>query len=385
MNKCTQLQVILLRNRAEPDTDVYADTLRLAFEGTANQENPGNTYLDDAVDLQIQVLDLPEIPGESALKPLLGGARHSVLVIVDIPGNKKALYQESEQLRKKVGQDNVVEIQIPNPQIQGNIQQHSTDPTGIEPSLLPVAVALRAMECARLALQRNIAKNDQTAQVGPEPKQFKFFLSHAKIDGVPMAISQVGLMRRLQAASTRSFNYFYDVEHILPGDDWRKVLEDNAKNAVLIALRTEEYEKRYWCQREYLWAETQRMPILVVDLRAAQYHASARLPFDVAPTVKVHDGNLIRVVLHAIACHVRMLRIQSRIGDDLNHYEVLAHKPSQYSLYGAIGGLMYRLKANAKATIVYPNPRLPDDYLEAVKPMLETSGLNIELLAYDEL
>ena len=47
------------------------------------------------------------------------------------------------------------------------------------------------------------------------------------------------------------------------------------------------------------------MPIVAVDLRKAQHHDSALLPFDAVPSVRVHDGNLIGVVLYAMDAHLR--------------------------------------------------------------------------------
>ena len=81
-------------------------------------------------------------------------------------------------------------------------------------------------------------------------------------------------------------SYFYDAEHIEPGTLWREVLEAQAGASVLIALRTEAYESRYWCRREFLLAESNGMPILAVDFRREQYHGSALLPFDVVPSVR---------------------------------------------------------------------------------------------------
>ena len=60
-----------------------------------------------------------------------------------------------------------------------------------------------------------------------------------------MALSLTSILRRFHRASRDDgFDYFYDVEHIRAGDDWQLTLEDAATQSVLIASRTEEYEKR---------------------------------------------------------------------------------------------------------------------------------------------
>ena len=145
---------------------------------------------------------------------------------------------------------------------------------------------------------------------------------------------------------------------------------------MLIALRTEAYENRYWCRHEFLLAERNGMPILVVDLRKAQYHDCARLPFDVAPTVRVHDGNLIRVILHAMAAHLRALRVRSEAPRAV---KILPHRPSVYSL-----GELIR-QDGGELTIAYPGPKLSDAYTRAVKPMLTQGESSVKLVTFDEL
>lgn len=204
------------------------------------------------------------------------------------------------------------------------------------------------------------------------------FISHAKSDGVAMARSLIGVLRQLQEADPGGggFQYFYDAEHIPAGTVWREVLEAQASGSVLIALRTEAYESRYWCRREFLLAESHGMPIIVVDLRREQYHGSALLPFEVAPTVRVHDGNLIRVVLHAMGTHLRALRVASLATATV---KVLPHRPSVYSLARA-----GRASAELKQ-IAHPSPKVPDTYDKAVQPILRSAGGAATLVTFDEL
>ena len=145
---------------------------------------------------------------------------------------------------------------------------------------------------------------------------------------------------------------------------------------MLLALRTEAYESRYWCRREFLLAECSGRPILVVDLRKEQYHDCALLPFDAASSVRVHDGNLIRVVLHAMAAHLRALRVQSEAPEDV---KVSPHRASVYSLGGE------HLRRGGTRTIAYPGPRLPDAYLRAEQPMLERDDSDVNLVTFDQM
>ena len=318
-----------------------------------------------AVDLGIRVLE--PVPGleKDEVDHLVNGARHTIVVVI---GTKS---DHSETFRKSVGGDNMVYVSEPPDVTTGSVQGNmATD--GVEPAFAPVVAALRAMQRARHALVRNTG-NREGAEGG-----LKLFISHAKIDGVAMAKSLIGVLRQLREADGEpsSFAYFYDHEHIARGMVWREVLNTEASQSVLLALRTESYESRYWCRREFLLAESRGMPILVVDLRKEQYHDSALLPFDVVPSVRVHDGNLIRVVLHAMAAHLRALRVQREAPTGV---AVLPHRPSVYSLGGVSQG------GGGIHTIAYPGPRLPDAYTRAVQPMLRQTNPQVDLVTFDEL
>jgi len=406
MTITTPVQVIALREHNNPETDKYIDMLRLAFEGES-RNGTSNSYLENSIDLSIRVLDLKQPPdNEQDISRLLNGAQFSILAIVDNAedSDEGSLKDDNraahliDRINKHNDLDFDASIIYPLPkQLVGEDEQLAQiDPDIAEPGLQPVAFAIHCLHHARNLLRLhldNVRTSNSKGTANKEnkdPRYLKFFLSHAKIDGIPMALSLLGLMRRLQhdrsnatqnTATPKSDDYFYDVEHIQPGDDWRKVLEENAKYpAVLIALRTDEYEKRYWCQREYLWAESKGIPILVVDLRSGQYYDSARLPFDTAPMVKVHDGNLVRVILHAMAYDLRKLRYEAQLNclTDRTSCRILPHKPSIYSLRG----VMESFDDKKHCRIVYPNPVLPEDFLDSAKNLLSN---NCELLSIDQV
>lgn len=359
----TPLQVVLIRDARSRATDVYADTLRLAFEGSAETEESPSAYLDDAVDLGIRVLEPVEGITEEEIDLLLGGAQHTIVVVIG----------ESPEwigpLVERLDSINVVYVEAPLPPTTGE-RQGEKPADGVEPALSPVVAALRTMQRARRVLL-------QDTDNGNDGKDsLKLFISHAKIDGVAMAKSLIAILRQLQDVHGErlEFAYFYDDEHLEPGMVWQEVLDAEARHSVLIALRTEGYESRYWCRREFLSAECNGMPIIVVDLRKAQYHDCALLPFDLVPTVRVHDGNIFRVVLHAMATHLRALRVRSQAPAGV---WVLPHRPSVYSLDGAKGA--------ASMKIAYPGPRLPEAYKRAVQPILAKGRPRTELVTFDDL
>ena len=362
----TPVQIVVSRDRGDRNTDVYVETLRLAFEGGADAAGSPSAYMADAVDLGIRVLEPAADIKESEIRALVGGAKETVVVRI---GDASA---QSEALEAIVGSKRIVPVEPPLAASGGATQAARSGRE--EEAFAPVVAALRAMERARRLLAAGVAGARDEDQSGT----LKLFISHAKTDGVAMAKSLIGVLRQLQEAhgSAPGFEYFYDAEHIEPGAVWREVLDAQARASVLIALRTEAYESRYWCRREFLLAESSGMPILAVDLRKEQYHRSAQLPFDVVPSVRVHDGNLIRVVLHAMGAHLMALRVQSGVAAGV---KVLPHRPSVYSLVGAG-------RANvAYDKIAYPAPRVTDEYDRAVRPMLRSGRRVAKLVTFDEL
>ncbi len=355
----TPLQIVVNRSFDDRRTDVYVDTLRVAFEGSADASGSPSTYLGDAVDLGIRVLEPARSITSREIDDLLGGAEHTVLVVVG-----DALTPE---LGLRVPKDHVVRVDpLPDRPIDPAVQGHRTR---VESVFAPVVASLRAMASARRVLAA-AAPNEDPDAAG----LLRFFISHAKTDGLAMAKSLIGVLRQLQeaAGNAAGFEYFYDAEHIPPGGLWQDVLNAASARSILVALRSEAYESRYWCRQEFLRAESNGMPILAVDLRKEQYHRSALLPFDVVPNVRVHDGNLIRIVLHAMGVHLRALRVQY----EWPSVKVLPHRPSVYSLGRHVA---------AGAVIAYPGPKVPHAFRQAVAPILSSTHPAATLKTYDEL
>ncbi|MGJ8628773.1 MAG: hypothetical protein ACSHXB_17565 [Sulfitobacter sp.] len=77
----------------------------------------------------------------------------------------------------------------------------------------------------------------------------------------------VGLVRQF-IASTR-LNEFFDAHDLQAGHDWAEELIKNAGNSALLAVRTDLYASRAWCQREVTVAKTSGMPVVTLDALGA--------------------------------------------------------------------------------------------------------------------
>jgi hypothetical protein len=58
---------------------------------------------------------------------------------------------------------------------------------------------------------------------------------------------------------------FFDANDLQPGTDWSQVLQDTAAESALLALRTDLYPTREWCQKEVLVAKRAGMPVVILD------------------------------------------------------------------------------------------------------------------------
>ena len=94
-----------------------------------------------------------------------------------------------------------------------------------------------------------------------DKSSLKLFLSHTKADD--FAIKIVEDLRNYIINTNMSF--FFDVWSIQPGyivkDEIKKHLED----ATLLAIETDTYSSRYWCQKEVVWAKQMQRPMLIVN------------------------------------------------------------------------------------------------------------------------
>jgi hypothetical protein len=102
-------------------------------------------------------------------------------------------------------------------------------------------------------------------QDGSAPR-LSIFISHTKHDDsgsrrVDRLITQV--RARIDQASR--LGSFFDSNALQPGTDWAAQLQKSASRMALLALRTDLYAGREWCQREMLLAKRHGVPVVVLD------------------------------------------------------------------------------------------------------------------------
>lgn len=92
------------------------------------------------------------------------------------------------------------------------------------------------------------------------------FISHTKrhshIENEDVDVL-VGLVREV-IGGTR-LNEFFDASDLQPGTDWDGELRTKSATSAMLAVRTDLYSSREWCQREIAIAKTHGMPVIMMD------------------------------------------------------------------------------------------------------------------------
>ena len=104
---------------------------------------------------------------------------------------------------------------------------------------------------------------------GRDTERLTVFLSHTKRAGEQGGDAPLKLVERVRHAilETRLADFF-DAQDLQPGCDWASHLEAEAATSALLAIRTDLYATRRWCQTEVLTAKRAGMPVVMLDALA---------------------------------------------------------------------------------------------------------------------
>ena len=103
---------------------------------------------------------------------------------------------------------------------------------------------------------------DARDDLGQYVKKVNVFLSHSKHDtyGEPIAETMRDWLHNHSGLSS-----FLDVHDIPPGLPFSAVIDHYIADGVMVAIYTDSYSSRAWCQREVITAKRANVPMLVVD------------------------------------------------------------------------------------------------------------------------
>ena len=111
---------------------------------------------------------------------------------------------------------------------------------------------------------RDLAQGITQMILGPSSR-LQVFVSHTRRLGDGEEDFRPLLRMVREIISETRLRHFFDANDLQPGRDWDETLRNNAAHSALLALRTDLYASRVWCQREMLIAKLAGMPIVIVD------------------------------------------------------------------------------------------------------------------------
>jgi hypothetical protein len=379
MPSTAPLQLLLFRHLDDAEALPYEEAIVRAFQG--GKEAGGYLATGDDLGIQLEVFSGAPRLERSAVETLDSFCHTYIIVLIDralLDKGGDALWDWLSDCWKHTDGSNGRHAMLVVPMDErighefsskrpslGTLQLWQCHELG-ERAIRPAMLALRVLHECRVLLASALSL---PVSSGCPPGFMRLFISHAKIDGLPLAHA---LKHQIEAL--KWLEDFYDADDLPAGSNWRKELEKGVGSSLIVMLRTEVYDSRYWCQQEVLWADEYATPAVLVDARTGLQHPAGFLPLDRVPTVRIPDGNLVRVLFLALREGLRFLHFMRRVeemkrcGDLPNPVElrVFSFAPSMPALLRACRSLGASTEpATTPRLILYPDPPLRAGVFEA--------------------
>lgn len=210
----------------------------------------------------------------------------------------------------------------------------------------------------------------------------RVFISHTKrMSGPDEAVASLVDTVREVLGSTR-IGSFYDAQDLQPGADWDEALRLHAASSALLALRTDLYASREWCQREVLTAKRHGMPVVVLDaLQRGEPRGSFLM--DHVPRLPVRRGadgtwdraaigQALDLLADAWLHSVLWQRQAERAAADplLAGYQFLPQAPEPSTL----SQLLARVPPGAELRVLHPDPPLAGEERAVLQDLVRRAG-----------
>ena len=262
--------------------------------------------------------------------------------------------------------------------LQGSVDKSSFGEMGSLQTLHSASCEEPAVLCRELS--------QGVAQLVGDPfgERLRVFISHTKrhpVEEEPDYVDElVGRVRRT-IADTHLEAYF-DAADLQPGADWEHELRSQAASSALLAVRTDLYASREWCQREFLVAKRAGMPIVTLN---GVFRAEERGSFlmDHVPSVgyRQTDENLRQSsVEEALNLLVDAALTRALWGLQQHRFEELGidwaplHAPEPVTVLPWLLENSGRAAGDGPLLIMHPDPPLGPDEANALGELFEVAG-----------
>lgn len=220
------------------------------------------------------------------------------------------------------------------------------------------------------------------------------FISHTKhhrdSEGEEVDVL-IDLIRRV-IGNTR-LNQFFDTSSLQPGTDWSAELQYNAEKSAMLAIRTDLYSSREWCQREMAIAKRTGVPIVMMDAVVSGEERGSFLMDHVPRIAMRKEGDCWRhfdvyraVNLLVDECLKRSLWMrQKELASDYPELDVAwwaPHAPEPLTLSHWINGHRQNNtvdRGQGKIRILHPDPPLGPEERDVLVDYVRSTRLKREL------
>lgn len=188
----------------------------------------------------------------------------------------------------------------------------------------------------------------------------RLFLSHAKKGDTGLKHAKA-IKKFIDNSNMQGF---FDVNDISSGFKFDEEIEKHIKRSTLIAIESDTYSTRYWCQREILTAKREKRPIILVnsleEYEDRVFPAASNIPCVHITAEPLNDKDILRILIAALLEtirfeHARKLLTYYRNQKWIDQNAVIFARPPE------IQQIVEILKKNKKSNnlvICYPEPPL---------------------------
>jgi hypothetical protein len=196
-----------------------------------------------------------------------------------------------------------------------------------------------------------------------------------------------------------------DYHSLMPGSDSLRELVDRASDGIMLAVRTDEYASRHWCQREVLTAKRAGVPVVVLDALSAGDRRGSFL-LDHVPqlcvgspagdaterTIRRALNLLVDEYLNRVLWRSRQQTLAAHPGLQVDWWAPQPPEPATLTTW--ITGWLTNARRNghtiadSRPRIVHPGPPLGEDELQVLNEIAIIGGIRsgldittVELLA----
>jgi len=219
----------------------------------------------------------------------------------------------------------------------------------------------------------------------PFGERLRIFISHTKrhrVEEEPDYVDELVGRVRTTIADTHLQAYF-DAADLQPGADWEQELQSQASSSALLAVRTDLYASREWCQREFLVAKRAGMPIVTLNgVRRAEERGSFLMDHVPAVGYRQADEDLqqssIEEALNRLvdAALTRALwGLQQDMLEELGIDWTPLHAPEPITVLPWLLKNRERAADEGPLLIMHPDPPLGPEEAKALSELFEVAGV----------